>query len=772
MLNREREPLPLLEIAGSPIIRLRIEVGGIVQGVGFRPFVHSIATRLGLGGSVRNDSRGVTIEIEGGPHRLETFLDRLQSEAPPLAVIEHFATTTIAASGQRDFNIVASTAGEGRSTLVAPDIATCDECVGEIFNSANRRYRYPFNNCTNCGPRFSIVRDVPYDRPLTTMADFVMCADCAREYHDPGNRRFHAQPISCHKCGPTLILTDRFGARLDGDPIRVTADLLRAGHVVAIKGIGGYHLAVDATNESAVATLRQRKYREDKPFAVMVNGIESARSLAELDDCEERLLLDGRRPIVLLRRRSHAHLADSAPGTRDVGLILPYTPAHHLLCAEAGLPIVLTSGNISDEPIAHIDREAYERLGNIAEFFLTHDRAIHTRADDSVMRVFRGREFPLRRSRGYAPQPISLPWNVRHSVLACGAELKNTFCFVKGHHAFLSHHIGNLENYATLQAFTEGIEHYRRLFAIDPSIVAYDLHPEYLSTKYALELEGVELIGVQHHHAHIAACLADNREEGPAIGVAFDGLGYGMDSTMWGGEFLVADLQDFERVGHFETVAMPGGAIAIKQPWRMAAAYLDALYADAIPSDLEVVRRNARHWKPIVQLARAKLNAPLTSSVGRLFDAVAALLGIRDRINYEGQAAIELEQQAIENEYSEYETGGPGGERILLRGTDLIRAVVEDLRDGTPAKIIAARFHNTLAQMIVETCAEIRSRRGLEVIALSGGVFQNMLLLDRTVSKLEHHGFRVLTHSRVPTNDGGISFGQAAVAAARSRPNK
>ena len=770
MLNRDSESPHILEVAEASVVRLRIEVGGIVQGVGFRPFVHSIATRLGLGGSVQNDSRGVMIEIEGKLHQLETFLYKLQREAPPLAVIERVASTTIAAVGQRDFRIVESTGGEGRSTLVSPDIATCDECVGEIFNPANRRYRYPFNNCTNCGPRFTIVRGVPYDRPLTTMADFVMCADCSREYHDPGDRRFHAQPISCPRCGPTLMLVDRYGVRVDFDPILKTAELLRAGHIIAIKGIGGYHLAADATNECAVGTLRARKYREDKPFAVMVSDIGLAQMLAQIDPAEERLLLGVRRPIVLLRRSYDANLADSvAPGSRVVGLMLPYTPLHHLLCRQVGAPIVLTSGNVSDEPIAYRDDEAFERLGAIADFFLTHDRPIQTRSDDSVLRVFRGRDFPVRRSRGYAPQPVSLPWNVRRPILACGAELKNTFCLAKGHHAFISHHIGNLENYETLRAFTEGIEHYRRLFAIDPAIVAHDLHPEYLSTKYALELANVELIGVQHHHAHVAACLADNREEGPAIGVAFDGLGYGDDSTMWGGEFVVADLLDFERVGHLETIAMPGGAIAIKQPWRMAAAYLDAIYGDSIPGDFDVFRRNARHWPLVVQLARAKINAPLTSSVGRLFDAVSAILGIRDSINYEGQAAIELEQKAIETEHSDYDIGVSVGESILLRGKDLIRAVLEDLRDGAPSGIIATRFHNTLARMIVDACSAIRWRRGLEVVALSGGVFQNMFLLRRTVSRLERNGFRVLTHSRVPTNDGGISFGQAAVAASRDR---
>ncbi len=772
MLDRQIESPAALSTDAYRRARVRIHVDGIVQGVGFRPFVHSLATRLGLSGMVRNDARGVVVEIEGAPIRVDAFAAALQHEAPPLAVVEHIASRAIAATGQRGFTIVESSADGTRSILIAPDIATCAACAAEIFDPGNRRYRYPFNNCTNCGPRFTIVRDVPYDRPFTTMSAFAMCANCSREYHDPSDRRFHAQPISCPDCGPKLFLKDRDGAVADGDSIRVTARLLRGGHIVAIKGIGGYHLACDATSESAVAALRSRKHREDKPFAIMVRDLDAARQLANIDVSQEQLLLSPRRPIVLLQRTPRAELANSvAMRNRAVGLMLPYTPAHHLLCDEVGAPIVLTSGNVSDEPIAYLDHDAFERLRPIADFFLTHDRAIHTRTDDSVMRVFRAREYPLRRSRGYAPQPISLPWNLRRPILGCGAELKNTFCLAKGRHAFLSHHIGNLENYETLRAFTEGVEHYRRLFAIDPSIVAYDLHPEYLSTKYALELDGVEQIGVQHHHAHVAACLADNNEEGPAIGVAFDGLGFGIDSTLWGGEFLAADLRDFERVGHFESVAMPGGASAIRNPWRMATAYLDAIFGDSIPDYLEMTRRNARQLPLVIRILRAKVNAPLTSSVGRLFDAVAALLGIRDTINYEGQAAVELEQRADPAEHSDYNlnVGLDADDTLLLRGTDLISAVVDDLRAGTATEIIAARFHNTVAKMIADACTTIRSRRGLEVVALSGGVFQNMLLLSRSVDTLEECGFRILTHRRVPTNDGGISFGQTAIAAARDR---
>ncbi|HEX7149240.1 MAG TPA: carbamoyltransferase HypF, partial [Actinomycetota bacterium] len=636
------------------------------------------------------------------------------------------------------------------------------------------RYRYPFVNCTNCGPRFTIVTDVPYDRPATTMAGFAMCADCAREYHDPADRRFHAQPVCCPACGPALALLDRDGRAAEGDPLAGAAARLRYGAVVAVKGLGGYHLAADAASEPAVAALRARKRREDKPFAVMVADLDTARRLCLVDPAEEAMLASPRRPIVLLRRRPAAAIAGPvAPRNRSLGVLLPYTPLHHLLLAETGRPIVLTSGNVSDEPIAYLDDEALERLGGIADWFLVHDRPIHVRADDSVVRAFRGRELPLRRSRGFAPQPLGLPWPFPRHVLACGAELKHTFCLAKGGHAFVSHHIGDLENYETFRSFTEGVGHFRRLFAVEPEVVAHDLHPEYLSTKYALELDGVELEGVQHHHAHVAACLADNGEAGPVIGVAFDGLGYGTDGTIWGGELLVADLEGFGRAGHLETVPMPGGAAAIREPWRMAAAWLDTALGGQVPERLDVVGRNLGRWEQVVAVARSGTASPVTSSVGRLFDAVAAILGVRDAVNYEGQAAVELEQLADPAETSAYPARLPGpgtdGSPLRLAGSDLIRAVVEDLEAKVPVPVVAARFHNGLAGATGAACQAIRANRGLGTVALSGGVFQNMLLLERTVAGLEQHGFRVLVHSRVPPNDAGISLGQAAVAAARDR---
>jgi hydrogenase maturation protein HypF len=757
--------------------RARVRVEGIVQGVGFRPFVHALAGRLGLAGLVGNDAGGVFVEVEGSAETVERFLEALAAEAPPLAVIERVTATPLAPTGVRGFAIAPSEAGGERQALVSPDTATCDDCLRELADPADRRYRYPFVNCTNCGPRFTIVRDVPYDRPATTMAGFAMCADCAREYHDPADRRFHAQPVCCPACGPALALLDRDGGAAAGDPLAGAAARLREGAVVAVKGLGGYHLAADAASEPAVAALRARKHREDKPFAVMVADLEAARALCQVDAVEAAMLTSPRRPIVLLRRRppgSGADVAASvAPGNRSLGVMLPYTPLHHLLLAEVGRPIVLTSGNVSDEPIAYRDEEARERLGGIADWFLTHDRPIHVRADDSVVRAFGGRELPLRRSRGFAPLPLPLPWPFPRHVLACGAELKHTFCLAKGGHAFLSHHVGDLENYETYRSFTEGVEHFRRLFAVEPEVVAHDLHPEYLSTKYALELDGVELEGVQHHHAHVAACLADNGEPGPVLGVAFDGLGYGPDGTIWGGELLVADLESFRRVGHLEVVTMPGGTAAIKEPWRMAAVWLDQALGGQVPERLDVVGRNQDRWERVVALARSGTASPATSSAGRLFDAVAAILGVRDTINYEGQAAVELEQLADPSETTAYpaQISGPGSEGGPLRlgGTDLIRAVVSDVVAGVATPLVAARFHNGLAGATVAACQTLRDDTGLGTVALSGGVFQNMLLLERTVAALEQQGFRVLVHSRVPPNDAGISLGQAAVAGARDR---
>jgi hydrogenase maturation protein HypF len=775
--------------------RVSIKVEGVVQGVGFRPFVRNLATELGLSGSVRNDMGGAFIDVEGAPGAIGTFLSRLETDAPPLCVIEEIETSPLAPAGRAGFVISPSDPAGERRALVPADTATCDDCLAELFDPTDRRYLYPFINCTNCGPRFTIVRDVPYDRPNTTMAGFRMCADCEREYRAPDDRRYHAQPTCCRACGPVLRLVDGAGTEVrDGrGPIAAAAALLRRDKIVAIKGLGGFHLAVRAFSENAAAALRSRKHREDKPFAVMVGDIGMARRLCDLDEVEQRLLESPRRPIVLLRRRlappegaagpgpapsvaqsgtqsGTQFVAQSvAPGNRHLGLVLPYTPVHHLLARALGEPFVLTSGNVSDEPIAFVDGEAQARLSGIADAYLTHDRPIHIRTDDSVTRSLRGSATLLRRSRGYVPQPVLLPRPLPRPLLACGAELKNTFCLAKGRRAFVSHHIGDLENYETLRSFTEGIEHFCRLFDVGPEVVAHDLHPEYLSTKYALDLgrDGIDLVAVQHHHAHIASCLVDNGEAGPAIGVAFDGLGFGSDGALWGGEILLATLSGFERLGHLEPVAMPGGTAAIKEPWRMAAAYLDRAYEGSPPAGLTVVHRNEARWQPVVAMARTGMASPMTSSAGRLFDAVSALVCGRDAVNYEGQAAIELEQLAHPGESGSYSVPFTGSGPFRLLGTELVRAVIEDMAAGTGPDVVAARFHNALAGAIVAACRRAREMSGgNNTVALSGGVFQNVMLTERAAAGLEHEGFRVLLQRRVPSNDGGISLGQAAVAGA------
>lgn len=748
--------------------RLRIRVEGTVQGVGFRPFVHELAGTYGLSGFVGNDASGVFAEVEGDAAALARFVGDLGGRAAPsLAVVERVVTEPLPPRGDRGFRIVPSDGTGSPAALVSPDTATCDACLAETFAPDGRRAGYAFTNCTRCGPRFTIVRDVPYDRCATTMDAFAMCDACAREYGDDRDRRFHAQPVCCPDCGPALRAAGADGRPVPGDPVGAAARWLLDGRIVAVKGLGGYHLAALADAEDAVARLRAGKRREHKPFAVMAPDLDGARALVHADAAAEGLLVSPARPIVLAPRRRGARVAAAvAPGNRELGVLLPYTPLHHLLAARLARPIVLTSGNVADEPIVTDDGEALRRLAGVADGFLLHDRRIHARADDSVVRSFRGRALPVRRSRGFVPAPLRTPWAFPRPVLACGAELKNTFCVARAHHAFLSPHIGDLENYETLASYREGIEHFCRLFGVRPEVVAHDLHPEYLSTKYAHELDGVDLVGVQHHHAHIASCLADNGTDGPVIGIAFDGLGFGDDGTLWGGELLVADLAGYRRAGHLEAVPMPGGAAAVREPWRMAAAYLAAAFGEHAPW-LPVAGRHRDRWADVVRMARSGTNAPPTSSAGRLFDAVAAIAGVRDTAGYEGQAAIELQQAADPHERAAYRAAVT--DDLVIRGTDLVRGAVDDVLAGAGAGAVAARFHNGLAWAAVRAVRLLRDRTGLDTVALSGGVFQNVLLLERVVSGLEDSGFRVLTHSRVPPNDGGVALGQAVVAAARDR---
>jgi len=752
-------------------------VVGTVQGVGFRPHIHRLASELDLAGWVRNDDRGVLLEVEGDPFAVEAFVGRVGPEAPPLATVESVAAEPVAATGSAGFAIAASEQAGEPLALVSPDVATCRACLEELFDPTDRRHRYPFINCTDCGPRFTIVRGVPYDRPLTTMAGFEMCAPCRAEYEDPTDRRFHAQPNACPVCGPSLRLLDAEGRDLDEpDPLAAAAGALGTGSILALKGIGGYHLACHAEDEEATAALRSRKHREDKPFALMTADLAAARELVELTAAEEELLLGRERPIVIARRRPGAPVASSvAPASPDLGVMLPYSPLHHLLLADAGTALVMTSGNVSDEPIAYADDDAVERLRGIADLFLIHDRPIHVRTDDSVVRSLgklRERPLTVRRSRGYVPASIDLPLEAPRPLLACGAELKSTFCLAKGRRAWVGHHIGDLKNYETLRSFEEGIAHFERLFAVGPEVVAHDLHPDYLSTGYALRREGVETVAVQHHHAHLAACLAEHGEEGIAVGAIYDGTGYGEDGTVWGGELLVGGLSGYERAGSLLAVPMPGGDRAVQEPWRMACSWLvvaagEEEGAPPLPTALESLV-DARRWEQVAELARTGVASPLTSSMGRLFDAVAALCGLRATVTFEGQAAIELEAAADVSCAEAYPLPlGAGSAGVLLDARETIGAVARDVAAGAPSGLVSARLHNAVAEATADACARLAESRGGNLVVLSGGVFQNRLLVERTLARLLRRGLRVLLPERLPPNDGGIAYGQAAVAAAR-----
>jgi hydrogenase maturation protein HypF len=763
--------------------RVHARVAGIVQGVGFRPHVFRLAEQLDLAGWVLNDERGVELEVEGEATALEEFLTRVAAEAPPLAAVESVTTEPADPLGERGFRIIESRARGEALALVSADMAPCADCLAEVADPQDRRHRYPFTNCTNCGPRFSIVRGVPYDRPRNTMSGFEMCERCRAEYEDPRDRRFHAQPNACSQCGPALRLADAGGStlvghELDRDPIETAAKLLLAGRILAVKGIGGYHLACRATDDRAVLSLRTRKHREARPFALIAPDLDAARGLVELSAAEEALLADRRRPIVIARRRPGARVAPAvAPGCPDLGVMLPYSPLHHLLAGDVGEPLVMTSGNVSDEPIAYRDGDALERLGRIADAFLVHDRPIHVRTDDSVVRSLspdlRPQPLMMRRSRGYVPDSLALPVSAARALLGCGAELKNTFCLAKGDRAWVGHHIGDLKNYETLSSFREGVAHFRDLFAIEPAVVAHDLHPDYLSTGYAQEYEGVELVAVQHHHAHLAACLAEHRELGPAVGAIFDGSGYGPDGTVWGGEILLGGLESFERAGCLFPVRMPGGDAAVRQPWRMACAWLAAALGREDPEIPPALAGavEPRNWEAICELVASGFNSPLTTSAGRLFDAVAALCGIGARVSYEGQAAIELEATAGEPagaypiELIDAGRGGP----LIIDPRQTIRAICDELNAGVAPAIVAARFHEALAQTVAKACGIVARRNGIEIAVLSGGVFQNRILLQRAAELLCAEGLRVLVPERLPPNDGGIAYGQVAVAAALDR---
>ncbi|MFC1937770.1 carbamoyltransferase HypF [Chloroflexota bacterium] len=752
-----------------------IKVRGIVQGVGFRPFIYRLAGKYNLKGWVRNTSGNVEIEVEGDGKTLHDFISELETKAPPMAHIESIETTFHPAKNYADFQIRESLSQRGRYQLVSPDIATCDECKKEILSPNDRRYRYPFTNCTNCGPRFTIIEDIPYDRPRTTMRQFQMCPQCQQEYDDPLDRRFHAQPNACPVCGPHLEMVDGDGNKIESeDVIKDVSVLLRAGRIVALRGLGGFQLACDATNRDAVELLRSRKRRPAKPFAVMLATIDEVEEHCYVSPEERQLLESATAPIVLLRwKRSSSNIATAvAPDIKYLGVMLPYTPLHHLLLRDTGLPLVMTSGNLSEEPIAKDNDEALRRLHGIADCFLLHNRDIYARYDDSVCIVENNRPQAIRRARSYAPYPIFLPFKSRQ-VLACGAEEKNTFCLTRDEHAFISQHIGDMENEETLEHFENTIELYKRVFRVEPEIVAYDLHPEYLATKYALrigEQQGLSLVPVQHHHTHIVSCMVDNQVEAPVIGVAFDGVGYGTDGTIWGGEFLVADWRSFQRVGHLEYVPLPGGAAAIRKPYRMALAYLYTLFGESFSlQGLPLEKVEPGEVDIIIQQLRRGINSPPTSSAGRLFDAVSTLTGVRWEIDYEAQAAIELEMLApdnwdkLEREVYPFSIVRSEGVNVVKLG-ELISSVVRDVRSNVSVPIISLKFHYTMAEIIAEMCKSLSEQTGITEVALSGGVFQNRLLLKLATAALRREGFSAITHHLVPCNDGGLSLGQAVIA--------
>ncbi len=776
----------------STLVLARISVRGVVQGVGFRPFIYKLALRYNLKGWTYNTSEDVKIEVEGATEAISQFLQALRTEVPPLAHIENMTFSYHQPSGYKIFEIRHSVAEEGKYQLISPDIATCQDCLNELLDPQDRRYRYPFTNCTNCGPRFTIIDGIPYDRAKTTMRHFQMCPQCQAEYDNPANRRFHAQPNACPICGPRVELTDAMGQSIShSDPVAQASLFLQKGSIVAIKGLGGFLLACDATNETAVSLLRQRKQRPYKPFAIMVHDIDAAREHCSMSPDEAKLLSSSQSPIVLMKWKYGSSIVhEVAPQQKYLGVMLPYTPLHHLLLRDTCLPLVMTSGNLSEEPIAKDNNEALQRLYGIADYFLIHNRDIYSRYDDSVAIVENGKTQLIRRARGYSPYPVHLSFQCRQ-LLACGAEMKNTFCLARDNYAFVSQHIGDMENLETLEHFTDTISLYEKLFHIHPELIAHDLHPDYLSSHYAedLAVTGLKTIGIQHHHAHLASCMADNLVDSPVIGVVFDGTGWGEDGNIWGGEFMVADYKSYQRIGHLEYLPLPGGDAATKRPYRIAISYLLSLLGQNMLDRAILLSQNSSYHKKndnmvditfsnqasqieleiIRRQITRKLNSPLTSSMGRLFDAVSALIGIREIIDYEGQAAIELEMAAYDGNYSKDDESYPyqiqhDKDTAIVRLDGLFLAILEDMDKKSSQALISIRFHNTIAGIAVEMCRFISSRTGIKQVALSGGVFQNRLLLKKTVNLLTKDNFKVLTHKQVPCNDGGISLGQTVIA--------
>jgi hydrogenase maturation protein HypF len=754
----------------------RIEIRGIVQGVGFRPWVFRLAGEHGLGGWVRNDASGVTIEAFGPPRALDAFLADLQASPPPAARISAVTSHHIEGRPVRTFEILASEPTTERRVSIPADLASCPECLAEISDPRDRRHGYPFTNCTNCGPRFTIAFDIPYDRPNTTMAPFRMCPACQAEYDSPADRRFHAQPNACRACGPRLWLAGPDGREVpSSNPIAAAAAAIHRGEIIAVKGIGGFHLACDAGNAEAVAELRRRKRRDEKPFAVMVRSLADAAVLADLSDAERRLLTSVERPIVLVSRRPGAPLASTvAPGNPMVGLMLPYAPLHHLMLAAAACPLVMTSGNLSEEPLAYRNDEAVERLGRIADRFLLHDRDIDTRCDDSVARVIAGAPVVLRRSRGYVPRGVHVPASFAQPVLACGALLKNTFCLGVGDTAYLGPHIGDLENLDTFESFEHAVGRMERFLGAAPAVVAHDLHPDYLSTRYALRRPEPVKVAVQHHHAHVASAMAEHGIEGPVIGVAYDGTGLGTDGSAWGGEILVADYTRFERIATFRPIRLPGGDIAIRQVWRQALALLDDAFGGDAPIERFPLfaRVPAQHITVVRQMLDRGVNTVAAHGVGRYFDAVGALGLGRTESRHEGQVALEWNLAADSAEDGTYAfTVGGSPELAELDFRPAIRALAGELLDGVSPSVVSARFHSTIAAATVEAVQIAIGKAGRLPVVLTGGVFQNALLVERVLFAAAP-GMQFVRHATVPPGDGGVALGQAVIANAVVRSGR
>ena len=750
-------------------IAKKLKINGIVQGVGFRPFVYNLANKFQLKGEVANTSSGVSIHVEGTRKNIESFCSDLLKKHPPLAHLAEVSFNEKPVGYFKDFSIVKSISENLRSTLISPDVSVCDDCLRELFDHDDRRYQYPFINCINCGPRYTIIDDIPYDRPNTSMKHFKMCNKCRAEYDDPHSRRFHAQPNACADCGPHVSLKDNTGKNINSNnPVEKTASLLKQGYIIAIKGLGGFHFAADAANNDAVARMRRRKNREEKPFAVMSYGLKQIREYAFVEPEEEKLLNSIQRPIVLLPKKEPNPLSkEVSPKNRYFGVMLPYTPLHYLILAFGFTALIMTSGNISEEPIAIDNEDAFNRLENIADYFLIHNRYIYLRSDDSIIRRAAGKIRFIRRSRGYVPVPVFLKHSVPQ-ILACGAELKNTACLTRGKTAFISQHIGDLENPATDNFFRLTVDHLKRILDINPGIIACDLHPDYLSTRYAEEQHGVKLIRVQHHHAHIAACMAENKLDDTVLGLSFDGTGYGTDGSIWGGEILIVEPARFRRAASLSYVPMPGSAAAIKEPWRMAVSYLYHAFGEELWNlDLPLLKGiEEKNIKIIAEMISKKINSPLTSSLGRLFDGIASIIGIRNHASFEGQAAMELEMLADNNRKATYDYEWVSNDTYEVLTQPIVCGVVKDLEAGIHPASISSKFHMTLIKLFSELCEVIRKESGLNRVVLSGGVFQNSILLTGLIKSLKEKSFEVFTHTKVPTNDGGISLGQAFVAAA------